>query len=538
MRGPTVSTLASIVAGSIVFVCEPSCRGPADPVASTARTSSPVATSTSASASGSALPAASWTSLKTQAAKSVDRGADTYVATSRKIFDYAETALTERKSSKELADLAEQNGFKVQRGVAGMETAWVATWSCASGGPTIGVLAEFDALPSLSQKPAQATKEPVVEGKPGHGCGHNLFGVAATAAAIAMKQALESEPRPCTIKLYGTPAEEQGIGKIFMVRDGLFDGVDAVLSWHPADRNEVHLQPTKAAISFEVTFHGRSAHASAAPWDGVSALDALEAFEHGVNLLREHVPETARMHYVVSDGGGAPNVVPNRARIWMYVRGKDWPEAEKVYAHVEQMVTGADMIAWGEEYRLASAGYQPPEITRLSGLYEYNINYAGSELMQRNFELVGAAAYSESEQQFARDLQKSFGQPEAGFSTKVVPFDRHRPPEPGGSTDVANVSWTTPTVELRVATWPEKVPAHSWASTAASGSTGAFKAMLVAAKVLATTGLDFATDAAALASMKAEFAKSRESFHYSPAVRPEDKPMLPTSMRAALEATR
>ncbi len=474
-----------------------------------------------------------WTPAKKAAADSIDKNAERCVSTSRQIFDLAETALTETKSSALLAALAESNGFKVERGVSQMETAWVATWSSGSGGPTIGVLAEFDALPSLSQKAGVATKEPIVEGQPGHGCGHNLFGVAATAAAIALKDAMGAEKIAGTIKLFGTPAEEQGIGKIFMVRDGLFDGVDVCLSWHPSYKNEVHLEPSKACISFEVTFHGRSAHASAAPWEGISALDAVEAFEHGVNLLREHMPETARIHYVVTEGGKAPNVIPNRARVWMYVRGKDWPEAEKVYAHVEKCVAGADLMAWGEEHGVAAAGWRAPEITRLSALYDLNINFAGSEVMQKNFELVGAAAYTADEQAFARALQKSFGQPEAGFMTKVIPFDRHRVPEPGGSTDVGNVSWTVPTVELRVATWPEKIPAHSWASTAASGSSGGYRAMVVAAKVLATTGLDFLTDQNARARAKAEFAESRRSFRYSPAVRPGDRPMLPSNARAA-----
>src|SRR5688572_20139527 len=416
-----------------------------------------------------------------------------------------------------------------------MDTAWVATWNCMGGGPTLALLSEFDALPSLSQQGASPKQAAVAAGEPGHGCGHNLFGVASLAAAVALKEALQFEPHPATIKLYGTPAEEQGIGKIFMVRDGLFDGVDACLSWHPGDKNEVHMQPTKACISFETTFHGRSAHASAAPWDGVSALDAVEAFEHGVNLLREHMPETARIHYVVTEGGKAPNVIPNRARVWMYVRGKDWPEAEKVYAHVEKVIAGADLISWGEEHGLEASGYRAPEIARLSGLYEYNINVAGSEAMQKNLELVGAAKYTEEEQAYARALQRAFGQPEAGFMTKVVPFERHRAPEPGGSTDVANVSWATPTIELRIATWPEEVPAHSWASTSASGSSGGYRAMLVAAKVLATTGLDLVVDGDARVAMKAEFAESRKDFRYSPAVLPQDRPSLPSHMRSLHE---
>jgi aminobenzoyl-glutamate utilization protein B len=473
-----------------------------------------------------------WSIVESQAARSVDRLANEYVAISKAIFDQPETALTETKSSAQLADLAEKAGFKVTHGVAQMATAWVGTWSSdpKTPGPVIGILGEFDALPGLSQVGGSPAQQPVVAGAPGHGCGHNLFGVAALAAAVAMKEALQAEKHPATIKLYGTPAEEQGIGKVFMVRDGLFDGVDTVLSWHPSDKNEVHIQPSKACISFEITFHGRSAHASSAPWDGVSALDALEAFEHGVNLLRQHLPETARMHYVVSDGGGVPNVVPNRAGVWMFVRGKNWSEAEKVFAHVQQMVTGADMIAWGEEYQSKAAGWRAPDLVRLSGQYELNINFAGSEVMQKCLDRVGVAPYDEKEQEFARALQKSFGAAEAGYATRILTLDRGRPPEPSGSTDVGNVSWAAPVIELHVATWPQKIPAHSWASTAASGASGGMKAMLVAAKVLACTGLDLVTDPAALAAVKEEFAKSRERLHYSPAVGPDDKPSLPSCM--------
>ena len=473
-----------------------------------------------------------WSVLNSQAARSVDRLADDWVKTSRDLFDHPETALRETRSSAALAALAEQAGFKVERGVSQMETAWVATWSSGAGGPTLGILAEFDALPNLSQTAGAPLQEPAAQGASGHGCGHNLFGVAGLAAAVAMKEALQAERHPATLKLYGTPAEEQGIGKIFMVRDGLFDGCDAVLSWHPSDKNEVHTQPSKACISFEVTFFGRSAHASAAPWDGVSALDAVEAFEHGVNLLREHVPETARMHYVVSNGGGVPNVVPNKAAVWMYVRGKDWSEAEKVYAHLKGIVDGADRMAWGEEFGSKTAGYRAPDLVQLSGLYDLNINFAGSQVMQKELERVGVAAYDEKEQAYARALQKAFGQPEAGYPTKILPYDKARAPEPSGSTDVGNVSWAAPVIELHVATWPSKVPAHSWASTSASGASGAYKAMLVAAKVLACTGLDLVTDTAALSAVKEEFKQSRAQFKYSPAVGKDDKPSLPSHLRA------
>lgn len=468
-----------------------------------------------------------WTPAKRAAAELVDRESAALTELSREIYALAELALFERRSSALLAGYAERHGFTLERGVAQMETAWVASWSQGEG-PTIGLLAEFDALPGLSQIGGHPAREPAAQDGAGHGCGHNLFGVASTAAAVALKQAMAAHGIGGTVKLFGTPAEEQGLGKIYMVRDGLFDDVDACLSWHPADVNAVDLQPSKACLSSEITFHGRSAHASAAPWEGVSALDAVEAFTHGVNLLREHMPETARIHYVVTEGGKAPNVIPARARVWIYVRGKDWPEAEKAWRHVEQCVEGADRIAWGEEHGSAAAGWRAPEIVRLSGLYEFNISFTGSEQLQRNLELIGAPAFADDEQHFARELQRSFGVAQDGFSTAIVPFSRDRPPEPGGSTDVANVSWVTPTVELRVATWPAKIPAHSWASTAASGSGGGERAMLVAAKVLAATGLDWMSDPAALAATRAEFEASRKKFDYSPAVRPEDRPSVPS----------
>ena len=465
---------------------------------------------------------------KTTAAAWVDEQALRLEAVSTSIWELAELALKEHESSRLLASLLEESGFSVRRGVSDMPTAFVAEWG--SGRPVIGILAEFDALPGLSQT-VTAQREARLEGGGGHGCGHNLFGTASTAAAVAMKTAMERHGLEGTVRLYGTPAEEQGIGKIFMVRDGLFDDVDACLSWHPDNENKVRLQPSKALRSFEVTFYGRSAHAAGAPWEGVSALDAVEAFASGVNLLREHMPETARIHYVITDGGEAPNIVPSRARIWVFVRGKDWPEEEKVFRHVRGIIEGADRMAWGEEYERSESGFRPAEIVLLSGLYEYNINLAGSQVMQRNLELVGAPAFTKQEQAFARKLQKAFGLPQEGMATTIVPFDPNRTPEPGGSTDVANVSWVTPTVGLRMANWPIECPAHSWASTAASGSSAAHRAMISAAKVLALTGIELLNDPEAINAMRAEFEASRKNFDYEPPIGRKDRPTLPTHMR-------
>jgi aminobenzoyl-glutamate utilization protein B len=342
---------------------------------------------------------------------------------------------------------------------------------------------------------------------------------------------MEEHGLPGTVRCYGTPAEEQGLGKVFMVRDGLFDDVDTCLSWHPSNDNEISVQPSKALRSFEVIFHGRSAHAAAAPWEGVSALDAIEAFGAGVNLLREHMPEPGRIHYVVTEGGEAPNVIPARARAWVYVRGKDWPECEKIFQHVARIVEGADLMAWGEEYGVAGAGFRPAEIHTFTGLYEYNINRTAAAAYQRNLELVGAPAFTDAEHQLAREIQRGFGLEETGMSTRIRPLDLERAPEPGGSTDVANISWVAPTVGLRVANWPAGCPAHSWASTAASGSPAALRAMITAATVMAYTGIDLLTDPAEVARIREEFERSRQGFDYDSPVAPDARPQLPHHMR-------
>jgi aminobenzoyl-glutamate utilization protein B len=280
-----------------------------------------------------------------------------------------------------------------------------------------------------------------------------------------------------------------------------------------------------------VTFHGRAAHAAGAPWQGVSALDALEAFETGVNLLREHMPESARIHYVVTGGGDAPNIVPSRASIWLFTRGKDWPEEELVYQHVLKIVEGADLMAWGEEHGRTEAGFRPAEVQMFTGLYHYNPNLRAAQQVHANLMLVGPAPYDEQDQAFARELQGAFGLEPLGLQSEIEPFDPAAAPEPGGSTDVANISWVCPTIDLNVANWPLDVPAHSWASTAASGAPAAYKAMLVASKVLACAGVDVLSDPALVAEMRAEFERSSAIFPYVSPVGPDDHPSLPSSLR-------
>lgn len=474
------------------------------------------------------VPLLEWTAAKRTVASEVDGRAVDLSEASAVIWEHAELALRERRSSELLARMLEEGGFVVERGVSEMPTAFVASYG--EGEPVVAFLAEFDALPGLSQQ-VSAEQAPLQPGAGGHGCGHNLFGVGSVGAGLALKAAMIAHDLPGTVRVYGTPAEEQGIGKVWMVRDGLFDDVDACLSWHPSNENEVSLQPSKALRSFEVTFYGRSAHAAGAPWKGVSALDAVEAFQTGVNLLREHMPESARIHYVVSNGGAAPNIVPSSASVWLFTRGKDWPEEEAVYEHVLKIVEGADLMSWGEEHGRVESGFRPARVQMFTGLYHYNPNQRAAQQVHANLTLVGPAAYDEADHAFARELQQAFGVEAQGMHGEIEPFDSAAAPEPGGSTDVANISWVCPTIDLNVANWPRNVPAHSWASTAASGSPAAYKAMNVASKVLACAGVDVLTDPDLVASMRAEFERASAAFPYVSPVGPDDHPSLPSSMR-------
>ncbi len=473
-------------------------------------------------------PTLQWTDAKRTVAKTVDALDAELADLSDAIWHHAELALRETKSSALLAKRLETEGFTLERGVSEMPTAWVASFG--QGKPVVAYLAEYDALPGLSQT-ISAQVEARVPGAGGHGCGHNLFGAGSVGAGIALKRAMQAHKLPGTVRVYGTPAEEQGIGKVWMVRDGLFDDVDVCLSWHPSNENQVKMQPTKALRSFEVTFYGRSAHAAGAPWSGVSALDALEAFETGVNLLREHMPESARIHYVVTNGGAAPNIVPSSASIWLFTRGKDWPEQEQVYQHVMKIVEGADLMSWGEEHGNLELGFRPARVQDFTGLYHYNPNLPAARVMHANLTLVGPANYSVAEHEFARQIQKAFGVEARGMDAQITPFDPNAAPKPGGSTDVANISWVCPTIGLRVANWPAEIPAHSWASTAASGSTAAQRAMSVAAKVLACAGVDVLTQPELVSAARDAFAKSSAKFPYVSPVGPKDKPSLPSNMR-------
>jgi aminobenzoyl-glutamate utilization protein B len=306
--------------------------------------------------------------------QSVEKHQANLIEISDAIWASAETAFEEHISSKLLADYAEKNGFTVERGVAGMPTAFVATFG--SGRPIISVLGEFDALPGISQK-AQPTKEAIEEGSPGHGCGHNLFGTASLGAAIAIKDLIVQGKIKGTIKFLGTPSEEKYFGKIWMVREGLWDDVDVNISWHPSDELKADVQSSLALVDYKIEFFGQAAHASGDPWNGRSASDALELYTTGINYYREHVKPTVRMHYHIQDGGQVVNVVPDYTKLWMRVRDSKRAGLMPVYERTMEMVKGAAIMA-NVDYK----------ITLISGIYEVLVNRAGGEIMQQNLELL------------------------------------------------------------------------------------------------------------------------------------------------------
>ena len=430
------------------------------------------------------------------------------------IWNFAETGLAEYKSAEYLADMLERNGFTVERGVADMPTAFVATYG--SGKPIIGILAEYDALPGLSQKVATAHKKPLVPGEPGHGCGHSLFGVGSAAGAMALKSVMEKHGLKGTIKLFGCPAEETLVGKVYMAKAGIFDGMDICFDWHPGNSNAVSLGSSKAMNNFEVTFYGKTAHGSADPWNGRSALDAVELMNIGVNFLREHTEPTARMHYVIPNAGMAPNVVPDYARVWYFVREKDRKSAEELYERVLKIATGA-----------ATMTETTHKVYLITGVYNKLVNHVVAELLYKNFQLVGVPQFTEEEQKFARQLQRSFGKEEKGLNTNIEEFKEPNEPTRGGSTDVAEVSWLTPTASMRTVCWPAETPAHSWGVVTCSGSPIGLKGMAAAAKTFAASGIDVLMDPGIVEKAQAEFKKKTKDFTYKSAIPKNQKPRLP-----------
>jgi aminobenzoyl-glutamate utilization protein B len=418
-----------------------------------------------------------------------------------KIWDYAEVGYQEERSSKLLADALEAEGFALKRGVAGIPTAFTAEFG--SGEPVIGVLAEFDALPGINQDAGAARAE--IGGKAaGHACGHNLFGAGSVGAAIAIKEWLAETKAPGTIRLYGTPAEEGGSGKVYMVREGLFKDVDVVLHWHADDKNSAEAETSLANRSAKFRFKGVSAHAAGAPERGRSALDGVEAFNMMVNMMREHVPQDARIHYVITKGGSAPNVVPDAAEVFYYVRQPKPQGVEEIWARVEDAAKGA---------ALGTGTSVEREI--IHGSYPLLVNETLAKMMDQKLHSVGGVVYTKEEADFAKKIYATLGPTERKLGDEQT-IETYKTALSYGSTDVGDVSWAAPTVGLNTATWVPGTPAHSWQAVAASGMSIGHKGATNAAKVLSLAAIELYQNPELRAAARAEFEEKRKGAKYSP----------------------
>lgn len=430
------------------------------------------------------------------------------------IWSYAELGLEEYNSADLLQYVLEKDGFKVERGVADMPTAFVATFKNGEG-PTVGILAEFDALPMLSQKNMDFTQNPIIDGAPGHGCTHNNMGTISIASAIAMKNAMIKHNITGTVKVFGSPAEETLISRPYMVRAGLFKDVDVVIDNHGGSNfGTGYGKGSTAMFSFYVTFKGKTAHSAGSPWNGRSALDAIEIMDVSVNFLREHLFYTERIHNVILDGGNAPNVVPDFARSWFFVRDSD----ENILDTYNRVIKCAQGAALATDTQL--------EVKVLTGIHQNYKNKALAEVIQQNIEMIGMPKWSESDNEFAKKLQKEMGKKEVGMPTAVSKLS---PPSPiftgGGSSDVGEVTLVVPTASVNFPTTVPGSEVHHWSYTATTGSNGiSHKGLIAGAKAIATTGIDMLTKPEELAKIKAEFAEQQKQYPYKSYLPADAKP--------------
>ncbi len=440
------------------------------------------------------VPAVAAQSVHERVVSSVDARIDVYESVALQIWEWAEVGYRESRSAELLSAELAGEGFSVTSGVAGIPTAFVAEYG--AGRPVIGILAEYDALPGLSQA-AVPRRQARAEGAAGHACGHHLFGAASVAAAVAVRDFLNNSGRSGTIRVYGTPAEEGGAGKVYMVREGLFGDVDAALHWHPSDRNDASAASTLANRSAKFRFHGFSTHAAGAPERGRSALDGVEAMNYMVNLLREHVPSEARIHYVITRGGLAPNVVPDYSEVYYYVRH---PSAEVLEGIFDRVVLAAEGAAQGTGTEM--------DYEIIHGIHSVLPNEALASVVYENLTALGGVHYSEEEAAFARAIRETLegALPPIDSGQMIEPFELRMSK---GSTDVGDVSVVVPTAGVDIATWVPGTSAHSWQAVAAGGMSIGIKGMALAAKTLALSAVDLITDPALLRSAREEFERRR-----------------------------
>lgn len=449
--------------------------------------------------------------LKKDLLNSIEEKTLELTSLSDKIWEAAEVAFREDKSAEYLIEYAEANGLTIERGLAGMPTAFTASYG--KGKPVIGIIGEFDALPGLSQTTAPYRDE-LIEGGAGHGCGHNLFGTASLGAAIAIKELIEKGSIEGTVKFFGTPAEEKFFGKLWMIREGVFDNVDICMDWHPADKTEANVQPSLALVDFMVEFTGQSAHASMDPWNARAANDALELYTSGINAYREHVKPSVRMHYHIQDAGQVVNVVPDYSRIWVRVRDITKEGLQPVYDHVKKMAGGAAIMANVEH-----------KVSLISGIHDLLPNRTGGAAMQKNLEALGDIQYTQEEIDFALEMQRNNGKPEIGIDGKIRSLRETLKSPGGGSTDVGDVSYNVPVVSLNATTAPKGVPWHSWSVVASSGMSIGHKGMLYAAKALGMTMVDIFKDSRLRDDIKREFDERIGEYEYDPFLDPGPPPL-------------
>jgi aminobenzoyl-glutamate utilization protein B len=448
--------------------------------------------------------------LKKETATTIQAGYEVYKKIALTIWNYAELGYKENKSTALLQNTLSDNGFTVQAGIAGMPTAFVATYG--SGSPVIAILAEYDALPGLSQDNSPV-KTAIANKTSAHACGHHLFGTGSVAAGIAVKKLMETGKLKGTIKVFGCPAEEGGSGKVYLVREGYFKNVDIVLHWHASNQNTVTYTSALANKSAKFRFYGIASHAAGSPEQGRSALDAVEAMDNMVNMMREHIPQETRIHYVITNGGKAPNVVPEFAEVYYYVRHPDKATAVSIF---DRIVKAAEGAALGTETKM--------DYEIIGGTHDLLINNTLAANMQTNLITVGGVNYTAEEIIFAKKIQASFlSKAESINSAAIVKslyIEKDR-----GSTDVGDVSYVVPTVGLQTATWVPGTSAHSWQAVACGGTDIGVKGMIVAAKTLAYTAIDLFTNPELIKKAKEEFIQTKGDYQYK-ALLGDRKPAL------------
>ena len=428
------------------------------------------------------------------------------------IWDYAELGYLEKNSSSLLASSLEDEGFTIKRGLAGIPSAFIAEFN--NGGPVIGILGEFDALPGLAQTTSPFKEIANNSNGAGHACGHHLFGAASAWAAVVIKEWIVKNNIQGTIRFYGTPAEEGGSGKVYMVREGLFKDVDIVLHWHPDDSNSANSRTSNSNKSAKFTFSGISAHAAGSPEQGRSALDGVEAMNHMVNMMREHIPQESRIHYVITKGGLAPNVVPDLAEVYYYVRHPEMSVVEDLFLRVVNTANGA---ALGTDTKMS---YEV-----MHGNFSLLPNDTLQKIVHKNLESLGGVKYNAQENEYASVMYETFFEPDnqIGSQETVRPF---KTSHGYGSTDVGDVSWNVPTAGFRAATWVPGTASHSWQAVASGGTSIGLKGAELAAKTLAKSAIEIYSNPSIIDEAKAELnERVGDNFEYKPLLGDRNPPL-------------